>query len=71
LKKKKMLNLEDSTDDEKTKVLLQLQQDLRLPAVPYHIECFDNSNFQGSFPYLQKFVLRMDNPAKQTIGALM
>jgi excinuclease ABC subunit C len=27
-----------------------LQKDLHLPALPTHIECFDNSNFQGSYP---------------------
>ncbi len=50
MKRKKMLQLEGKSDKEKRKVLLQLQQDLHLPAVPEHIECFDNSNFQGSYP---------------------
>lgn len=31
-------------------VLTILQRDMRLPAVPYVIECFDNSNFQGTTP---------------------
>lgn len=30
--------------------LLVLQRDMRLPHVPYIIECFDNSNFQGTTP---------------------
>lgn len=47
---KKMLRLEDKTDSEKLQVLKQMQADLHLPGVPHHIECFDNSNFQGSFP---------------------
>ncbi|HEY8387941.1 MAG TPA: excinuclease ABC subunit UvrC [Parasegetibacter sp.] len=50
LKKKKMLQLEDKSDSEKRQVLYQLQQDLRLQDLPVHIECFDNSNFQGSYP---------------------
>jgi excinuclease ABC subunit C len=50
MKRKKMLHLEGETDFERQKVLLQLQKDLHLPALPTHIECFDNSNFQGSFP---------------------
>ncbi len=29
-------------------LLLDLQQDLQLQETPYHIECFDNSNFQGT-----------------------
>lgn len=50
LRRKKMLQLEGKTDTEKRKALEQLQIDLHLPAVPVHIECFDNSNFQGSYP---------------------
>lgn len=50
MKRKKMLRLEGKTEKEKIKVLEQLQKDLHLPALPVHIECFDNSNFQGSFP---------------------
>src|SRR5665647_1032652 len=50
MKRKKMLQLEGKSDREKQKVLLQLQKDLHLPSLPGHIECFDNSNFQGSYP---------------------
>ena len=50
MKRKKMLRLEGKTEKEKTEVLAQLQEDLHLPALPTQIECFDNSNFQGSFP---------------------
>ena len=31
-------------------VLIELKELLSLPAVPNHIECFDNSNFQGAYP---------------------
>ncbi len=50
MRRKKMLRLEGKTEKEKVKVLEQLQKDLHLPDLPTHIECFDNSNFQGSFP---------------------
>jgi len=50
LNRKKMLLLEEKTDVEKHKILINLQHDLQLPEIPVHIECFDNSNFQGSFP---------------------
>jgi excinuclease ABC subunit C len=50
LRKKKMLELEGKSDNEKKKVLYQLKEDLQLAALPQHIECFDNSNFQGSYP---------------------
>ena len=50
LNKRKMLQLEGKTDKEKQSVLLQLQKDLHLSEIPQKIECFDNSNFQGSYP---------------------
>jgi excinuclease ABC subunit C len=48
--RKKMLHLSKKTPDERRVVLEQLQKDLQLSELPVHIECFDNSNFQGSFP---------------------
>jgi len=50
LYRKKILHLEGKSDMEKKKVLYQLQADLELQQLPVHIECFDNSNFQGSYP---------------------
>ena len=50
IKKKKMLQMEEKTDVEKHKILISLQNDLHLPETPIHIECFDNSNFRGSYP---------------------
>ena len=50
LRRKKMLQLEGKTADERRKVLEQLMEDLQLAELPVHIECFDNSNFQGSYP---------------------
>ncbi|MGE7777923.1 excinuclease ABC subunit UvrC [Chitinophaga sp. NPDC101104] len=50
LRKKKILHLEGKSDMEVKKVLYQLQADLELQELPVHIECFDNSNFQGSYP---------------------
>ena len=49
LKQKERLKLEGKNAD-KIKLLEQLQQDLQLPEIPVRIECFDNSNFQGSYP---------------------
>src|SRR5450755_1462238 len=48
--RKKMLHLMKKTPEERLEVLKQLQNDLQLSELPTHIECFDNSNFQGSFP---------------------
>ncbi len=64
LRKKKMLNLEEKTTEEKIKVLQQLQKDLQLPALPLHIECFDNSNFQGSYPVSAVVCFKNGQPSK-------
>lgn len=64
LKKRKMLRLENKTADEKIKVLEQLQKDLQLPAIPLHIECFDNSNLQGSYPVSAVVCFKNGEPSK-------
>ncbi len=64
LRKRKMLNLEDKTSAEKIRVLEQLKTDLQLPAVPLHIECFDNSNFQGSYPVSAMVCFKNGEPSK-------
>ncbi len=48
--KKKMLHLLKKTPEERLVILKQLQTDLQLSELPTHIECFDNSNFHGSYP---------------------
>lgn len=65
LHKKKMLQLEGKTDSEKKQVLYQLQKDLQLPLAPLHIECFDNSNFQGSFPVSAMVCFKDGLPSKK------
>ena len=64
LKKRKMLNLEEKTTTEKLKLLTQLQKDLQLSALPQHIECFDNSNFQGSYPVSAVVCFKNGEPSK-------
>jgi len=64
MKRKKLLHLEGKTEKEKKEVLLQLQADLHLPTVPRHIECFDNSNFQGSFPVAAMVYFKNGMPDK-------
>ncbi|MEP6675338.1 MAG: excinuclease ABC subunit UvrC [Ferruginibacter sp.] len=64
LRQRKMLHLDEKTDAEKTKVLYQLQKDLQLPQLPYHIECFDNSNFQGSYPVSAMVCFKNGQPSK-------
>src|SRR5690606_34977326 len=64
IRRKKMLQLEGKSDNEKEKVLVQLQKDRSLPVIPRHIECFDNSNFQGSFPVAAMVYFRNGLPDK-------
>lgn len=64
LRKKKILQLEGKSDTQKKEVLYQLQQDLQLREVPVHIECFDNSNFQGSYPVSAMVCFKDGIPSK-------
>jgi len=47
------------------RILTTLQADLRLQEIPLHIECFDNSNMQGSEPVAACVVFRKAKPAKK------
>jgi excinuclease ABC subunit C len=47
------------------RILRQLQQDLRMEAIPLHIECFDNSNIQGAHPVSSCVVFKNARPSKQ------
>ncbi len=66
LHKKKILQLEGTTDKEKKKVLYQMQADLQLSELPLHIECFDNSNFQGSYPVAAMVCFKDGVPSKES-----
>ncbi len=46
------------------RILQTLRQDLQLKELPFHIECFDNSNLQGSFPVSSCVVFRNARPSK-------
>ncbi len=45
------------------RILNTIKTDLRLSEIPKHIECFDNSNFQGSFPVAACVVFKNAKPA--------
>jgi len=47
------------------RILAQMQKDLRLPSEPIHIECFDNSNIQGTNPVAACVVFKNVKPSKQ------
>lgn len=63
-RKKQTLHL-STPDRDMTEVLLQLQDDLSLQALPIHIECFDNSNFQGSYPVSAMVCFKEGKPSKK------
>lgn len=63
IKGKERLRL-DKQQTDKTIVLGQLQEDLQLTELPAHIECFDNSNFQGSFPVSAMVCFKNAEPSK-------
>ncbi len=48
-----------------SKLLDIIKNDLRLPNVPAHIECFDNSNIQGNFPVAACVVFKNAKPSKK------
>jgi excinuclease ABC subunit C len=64
LRKRKILKLEGKSDMERKKVLYELQENLQLPELPVHIECFDNSNFQGSYPVSAMVCFKDGVPSK-------
>lgn len=64
LRKKKILHLEGKTEQEQKKVLYELQQYLQLSEAPLHIECFDNSNFQGAYPVSAMVCFKNGVPSK-------
>ncbi len=52
-------------ESRKNRLLEQIKSDLRLKELPTHIECFDNSNFQGAQPVSACVVFRDAKPAKK------
>ena len=48
-----------------SRILSTLQNDLNMDSFPSHIECFDNSNFQGSFPSSACVVFKNGKPSKR------
>lgn len=47
------------------RVMAQMQKDLRLSKEPRHIECFDNSNIQGTNPVAACVVFKNGKPSKK------
>ncbi len=65
-KKDKLNQYEKLNPDLRTeRILTQMQKDLRLTQLPHHIECFDNSNFQGKYPVSAIVVFKDAKPSKK------
>ncbi len=64
-RKKNSLQLEGKSDWQYKEIVYQLQQDLQLTVAPIHIECFDNSNFQGSYPVSAMVCFKDGMPSKK------
>ena len=47
------------------RIMSQMKVDLKLPKEPIHIECFDNSNIQGSNPVSACVVFKNGKPSKK------
>ena len=48
-----------------TRLLTTIQKDLHLPVLPMQIECFDNSNIQGTNPVAACVVFKKAKPSKK------
>lgn len=65
-KREKLNQYEKLNPELKTERLLNLiMKDLRLNQLPRHIECFDNSNFQGNYPVSAIVVFKDAKPSKK------
>ena len=61
-RKKEILQTENSSEK---RVLETIKKDFKLNTLPIHMECFDNSNFQGSFAVSACVVFRNGKPSKR------
>ena len=52
-------------DRHENRIMAQMKKDLRLTEEPRHIECFDNSNIQGTNPVAACVVFRNGKPFKK------
>ncbi len=60
-KKESIKNPEKATE----RILEQIKKDFRLKELPVHIECFDNSNIQGTNPVSACVVFKNAKPSKK------
>jgi excinuclease ABC subunit C len=64
LEKEKQIELVDPEKNTR-RILERMEQDLRMNELPKHIECFDNSNFQGEYPVSAMVCFKDAKPDKK------
>lgn len=64
LEKLKQVKITDP-DRHVKRIMTQMKSDLRLKEIPIHIECFDNSNIQGTNPVAACVVFKNGRPSKE------
>lgn len=62
-RQKRKINNAEKKDN--SRILRQLKKDLRLSEIPKHIECFDNSNIQGTSPVAACVVFKNAKASKK------
>lgn len=62
-KKEQMNRQKKQTSAER--ILRTMQEDLQMPDLPMHLECFDNSNIQGTNPTASCVVFKNAKPSKK------
>lgn len=62
-RKQEINNIKKETSAER--ILKTMKEDLQMDELPFHIECFDNSNLQGSFPVSSCVVFKNAKPSKR------
>lgn len=65
VRRKATLVLGEKTREANMLVLEELQESLQLREIPVHIECFDNSNFQGAYPVAAMVLFRNGLPSNK------
>ncbi|AMM50646.1 excinuclease ABC subunit C [Rufibacter sp. DG15C] len=65
LRKEKESMQDKSKDSNEVRIMETMKKDLRLTELPKHIECFDNSNFQGDNPVASMVCFKNARPSKK------
>ncbi len=63
--KKEKISRQSQSENSSTRILKQLQEELKLTELPNHIECFDNSNIQGTNPVASMVCFKNGKPSKK------